>query len=535
MSLLRSFFHRRPITTSLFYPEHGMSSSSRPPVTLTGMQLKWRPPADLLGSSSSAHSSCFASPTLDSVSEGEETAVDYFGRQSRHSPGLTDYTSDAESDGAESDVTPEDAAEIFADFGHPLERIPRLADRDGELDLDSVQEFGHGAVYHPGTTFSSWCPSPAPSISSVTSSLTDYPAIIDDLLSLPQNPFDELDPQNFVTFDPNPVASLSAIPSEPALMIKRISRDSTELSILSDLNSADLRQDPWNPCPHILQVVDHDPTSNHLYLCMERLSEFNAPPMSTVAQYLDFFRQILEGLSFLHERDLYGFACSDPNSYMVDLSSGLHSNNGSSVSLCPAGTTSRGRRQDPSTPHKTSGRRDHPHHHSQHQKHGPFQPADVTIFDRSAYPVRYYFVNFINAGRLQEGEPARDRTGCVPLSSSPSPSRRSCPFKRDVKELGAMMERMFADVPSVVSMKFRALIKAMTTGGFGAEDSRKLFEALSQSLEAGVFEMTVRRGSGLRSWSVVPSESGAMSGSTYTRSGARGNFGLDPDTVGLSS
>ena len=300
-------------------------------------------------------------------------------------------------------------------------------------------------------------------------------------------------------------------------MIKRTSRESTELSIIFDLNSVDLRQDPWNPCPHVLQTVEHDPTSRDVYLFMERLNEFNAPPMETVAQYIDFFRQILEGLSFLHEHQFAGLSCSDPNSFMADLNSGLGSNDGSFASLLPYTMTSRGRERD-----KGFRSRDHHHHHHR-------QSVSVALFDRSIHSVRYYFVNFMHTRRVQKGD--SDRL-TVPL---PSYSERASPFKRDVKELGALIERMLTDMPSVVCTKFRALIKAMTVGGFGAEDSRKLFEALAQSLDAGIFELRVRRGSGLRSRSFVASEAGAMSGSMYAPSSTRGNFGLEPDTAALSS
>lgn len=322
-------------------------------------------------------------------------------------------------------------------------------------------------------------------------------------------------------------------------MIKRVPRGSTELSLLLDLNSADLRQDPWNPCPHILQAVNDDPSSDYLYLCMERLNEFNCPPMSTVAQYIDFFRQILEGLSFLHEHRLVGFACSDPSSFMVDLSSGVHSNNASFISLLPA-ATSRGRLQERSTPLKHSGIHDHPpprlqqpHPHPHH--HNAVPNTEPVVFDRSIYPVRYYFVNFTRTRRCQEDTRGRNRTTSVPSPSPPNktpPSRRPCPFKQDVKDMGTMISSMLADVPTIVSTKFRALVKAMTVGGFGAEDSRKLFEALARSLEAGVFELTVKRGAGLRSKSV---DNGAMCGSTYAPSRIRGDFGLEPDTVALSS
>lgn len=324
-------------------------------------------------------------------------------------------------------------------------------------------------------------------------------------------------------------------------MIKRAPRDSTEVSLLLELNLADLRQDPWNPCPHILQVVDHDPNSEYLYLCMERLIEYNTPPMSTVAQYIDFFRQILEGLSFLHEHRLVGFSCSDPSSYMIDLSSGPHSTNASSVSLISA-ATSQCQVQGISTPSKPhSGRRhDHSRHHHHHHQHHLTQTSEC--FDRSRYPVRYYFVNFSRAQRIQEDAPSiRDRRASTPAPNSPSkhplPPRQLCPFKQDVQELGVMIDRMLADVPNVVSTKFKALIKAMTIGGFGAEDSRKLFEALCRSLEASVFDMPVKSGVGLRSQSVEPPVSGSVSGPSGASCALAnmGDFGLEPEKVALSA
>lgn len=324
-------------------------------------------------------------------------------------------------------------------------------------------------------------------------------------------------------------------------MIKRSARASAEISLFLELNSADLRNDPWNPCPHILQIVDHDPESEYLYLCMERLHEFNAPPMTTVAQYIDFFRQILEGLSFLHEHGLVGFSCSDPGSYMVDLSSGPQSRNGSSTSLLSA-TISRGRAQDTSTPLKShSGNREHSHnrHHHHHHHHHPAPAADARSFDRSMYPVRYYFVNFTHARRIQATS-VRERATSVSSSSTPPPSKHPlppkqvCPLKQDVGELGLMIDQMLSDVPSVVSVKFKALIKAMTTGGFGAEDSRKLFEALIRSLEAGVFDLPVKAGSGgVRSQSVDVSLSG-MTVSGFPCSSCKfkeEDLGVEPDTV----
>jgi len=215
---------------------------------------------------------------------------------------------------------------------------------------------------------------------------------------------------------------------------------------------------------------------------MERLNEFNAPPMETVAQYIDFFRQILEGMSFLHEHQFAGFSCADPNSFMVDLSSGLGLNDGSYTALL-VHTMSQGQERDPSTTPKGFGTGDRHHHRYL------IQSTDAANFDRSIYPVRYYFVNFTRTRRIQRG--SSDRL----TVSLPSYSERTSPFKKDVKELGTLLERLMTDMPSVVCTKFRVLIKAMTVGGFEAEDARKLFEALAQSLDPSIFELTVRRGS----------------------------------------
>lgn len=340
-------------------------------------------------------------------------------------------------------------------------------------------------------------------------------------------------------------------------MIKRVPRNSVELSILLDLNSSELRKDPWNPSPHILQVVDHDPNSEYVYQCMERLNEYNVPAMTTVAQYIDFFRQVLEGLSFLHEHNLACFSCSDPSSYMVDLSSGPLSTNASSVTLAAAPTTPSRGQGTPTTPKVHSGHRDHNRHHCNRRHLAAQGAAEVRFFDRSMYPVRYYFVNFSRTRRIPDDDAQsslRDRTTSTTaptLAKRPFLSalpQQLCPFKQDVKDLGTMFDRMVDHLPAVVGSKFKALIKAMTMGGFGAEDSRKLFEALCRSLEAEVFEMPVKVAMGMRSRSIevlttcgnMTSASGGWSpgGPLLRRLSSKklmGDFGLEPEKVALSS
>lgn len=75
------------------------------------------------------------------------------------------------------------------------------------------------------------------------------------------------------------------------MMIKCLHQSSPELIILLRLNHPDMRQDPWNPVPHIICAVSRD---ERVFLCMQRLLEFNQPPLQIVANYIDFFRQVLE-------------------------------------------------------------------------------------------------------------------------------------------------------------------------------------------------------------------------------------------------
>lgn len=42
-----------------------------------------------------------------------------------------------------------------------------------------------------------------------------------------------------------------------------------------------------------------------------------------------------------------------------------------------------------------------------------------------------------------------------------------------------------------IAPKMKTLVKAMTSGEFGADDARKLFEALCKSLESSVFDTPV--------------------------------------------
>jgi len=211
--------------------------------------------------------------------------------------------------------------------------------------------------------------------------------------------------------------SLSEAPA--SLIIRRVKRDSTELAILQSLNFDEIRDDPWNPAPNLLYTAER---GEDAILCFERLFACDDPPLQTFANVIDYIRQALEGLCFLHEHKIVHHAYGDRRSVMMDI----------------------GR---PTT-------------------------AD---FDRTRFPVRYYRINF---GRAQQ------------LSRDADP--RSAGFCGDVSDCGTMFKALVEEVPKIGG-KLRSLVAAMIGGEYGAEDARKLFEALCKGIDASTYEAPLQR------------------------------------------
>ncbi|KAF4623570.1 hypothetical protein D9613_001778 [Agrocybe pediades] len=382
-------------------------------------------------------------PTTDHTLEGSS----YFGDAVYDSPPLSESSDSEQGDGAHTDSTLDDPEEHsnFGHFGHPLERMPRLRSADHGLNYDLDGEVD---VLLKTATLASTFPSrSSSSTSSITSDTINYERIVDLLLAQDPNPFEATDSRNLVMFDPPKDDTLYRyMEAMPPMMVKRVRRSSEELLLLLDLNRPDLREDPWNAAPHILGAVEKE---DYVYLCLQRLSEYNDPPMLNVSHYIDFVRQMLEGLSFLHEQRVAGLKCSKASSHMVDLSS-------QSFALSDEVESEQG----------------------------------VPKFDRHMYPVRYYFSDFTTASRVP-------METLYPASSPPTPglglgiigSKRPTAvnsFIRDVQDCGTFIETLLLDVPQVAG-KLKSLTKAMLFGGFNADDARRLFEALCHSIPAEVF------------------------------------------------
>jgi hypothetical protein len=122
-------------------------------------------------------------------------------------------------------------------------------------------------------------------------------------------------------------------------------------------------------------------------------------------------------------------------------------------------------------------------------------PSTLEHFDRSLYPVRYYFVDFSKAVRIESSADFIIST------------------RKDMEDCGRLIEQILADVRLLlykyfcwrtlirrlsppaqvpgIRAKLKSLVKAMISGEFGADDARKLLEALCKSMESSVFDVLV--------------------------------------------
>ncbi|KAF7351420.1 hypothetical protein MSAN_01573900 [Mycena sanguinolenta] len=199
----------------------------------------------------------------------ETTMQTILGEPASVSPEDSDSESDSGSDRTLEDF---DLHPTWAQ-GYPLQRVARV---------DSVDAISLG-ISIPRS------PSSCSSDSSNSSVVYDinFEQLIDDLLAEDPCPINET--RNTVT------VAASSSEANDSMIIKCLHSSSPELFILLRLNHRDLREDPWNPVPHILSAVSRD---ERVFLCLQRLVEFNHPPLQIVSNYIDFFRQVLEGLTF---------------------------------------------------------------------------------------------------------------------------------------------------------------------------------------------------------------------------------------------
>ncbi|KAJ7501772.1 hypothetical protein B0H11DRAFT_1991047 [Mycena galericulata] len=79
---------------------------------------------------------------------------------------------------------------------------------------------------------------------------------------------------------------------------------SGEERIVLLLNSEPLASHPDNPCPKLYDILNVPDNKHQKLLVLPFLRRFDSPPFETVGEVMDFCRQALHGLRFLHEHDI---------------------------------------------------------------------------------------------------------------------------------------------------------------------------------------------------------------------------------------
>ncbi|KAL5530913.1 hypothetical protein ACEPAG_3789 [Sanghuangporus baumii] len=191
------------------------------------------------------------------------------------------------------------------------------------------------------------------------------------------------------------------------VMIKKISKGSNEKSIAVFLSSI---KDEKNHCVPIVDTFPDDTDDDIEYIVMPLLRAFNSPPFTIVNEVVDFFRQTLEGIAFLHSLNVAHRDCSDSN-IMLD-----------GTSIYPHGF------------------------HPVFQDRSRDWMGRAKFDTRSSSPeVKYYFTDFGISTRFNESDKDRLVTGCICQVDVPelSDTVPYDPFLVDIYLIGDVYKRHF--------------------------------------------------------------------------------------------
>ncbi|KAL5536325.1 hypothetical protein ACEPAF_146 [Sanghuangporus sanghuang] len=251
------------------------------------------------------------------------------------------------------------------------------------------------------------------------------------------------------------------------VIIKKISKGSNEKSIALFLSST---KDEKNHSVPILDTFPDDTDDGIEFIVMPVLRKFNSPPFVIVNEIIDFFRQTLEGIVFMHRMNVAHRDCSDLN-IMLD-----------GTSIYPHGF--------------------HPIYRDKSRD----WRGRARFINRSDSPgVKYYFTDFGLSTRFSDTDKDRLVTGCICQVDVPelSDTVPYDPFAVDIYLIGDVYKRHF--ITQYSNLQFlRPLVDVMVE----VDPSRR--PKAGDALE--LFERLVSQKSGyyLR-WKLVEINSGRIS------------------------
>ncbi|KAJ7144698.1 kinase-like domain-containing protein [Mycena filopes] len=204
-----------------------------------------------------------------------------------------------------------------------------------------------------------------------------------------------------------------------ALKVIKKSEHPDELDVMNLLGSEPLASDPQNHCIPLLEALHPPDDGDRVILVMRLMRSFDQPRFDTFGEAVEFFRQMFEGLQFMHRHGVAHRDCTGRN-IMMD---GQH--------LFPDGF------------------------HPRFQVLSPDRRRRAKHYTRTQRPVKYYLIDFGISTAFKPGEAhiatqilGRDRT--VPefiriedLPDTPASALLHDPFPVDVYYIGNTIRREF--------------------------------------------------------------------------------------------
>lgn len=208
--------------------------------------------------------------------------------------------------------------------------------------------------------------------------------------------------------------------------VKIASKDTQEASIGHSLNTHMLVEDPTNHCAPIFDVLPDPTNPANMLLILPYLTPFKEPQFTAIGEVVDFIRQTLEGIDFMHRQGVAHRDCT-AGSIMMD-----------SRPLYPRG------------------------HHPARRDWTMDAVHEAPCLSRIKNPVKYYLVDFDSSTRFAEdqlplvaGAKGRDRTAPEFKVDEPYDA-----YKLDMYTLGHLYHVEFIEIYEGLDF-LRPLIDAM--------------------------------------------------------------------------
>ncbi|KAI0077840.1 hypothetical protein K474DRAFT_1595284 [Panus rudis PR-1116 ss-1] len=195
------------------------------------------------------------------------------------------------------------------------------------------------------------------------------------------------------------------------ISIKKVNASSQEAEIGLYLSRAEIQQDPRNHCVPILDVLPDPLDMAQKLIVMPYLRPFDDPEFVVIGEVVDFVRQTLEGLAFMHSQGVAHRDCAAGN-IMMD------------------------------------GRPLYPHgHHPVRLNFDPEGLWNIQPLSRMDHPVKYYFIDFGISSRFRQGDDplvlgTKGRDKEPPELSKEIPYN---PFMLDIYILGNVFRKEFVE------------------------------------------------------------------------------------------